>query len=123
MSVSKRIEGVCFIREWPDGKGQVTYWCIGCESGHTIQYGSDETWQWDGDPWKPTFSPSILAWPHPRSFEPADPDRRPARPQPRCHSFVKSGRIEYLTDSEHQLAGQTVDMVPLPERYSRFLGD
>ena len=28
----------------------------------------------------------------------------------RCHSFVRSGRIEFLSDSTHALAGQTVDL-------------
>lgn len=31
-----------------------------------------------------------------------------------CHSFLRAGRWEFLSDSAHQLAGQTVDMVPLP---------
>jgi hypothetical protein len=29
-----------------------------------------------------------------------------------CHSFVTEGRIEFLSDSTHELAGQTV---PIPE--------
>jgi Family of unknown function (DUF6527) len=32
-----------------------------------------------------------------------------------CHSFLKDGRWEFLSDSAHHLAGQTVDMVPLPD--------
>lgn len=34
-----------------------------------------------------------------------------------CHSFLREGRWEFLSDSGHHLAGQTVDMVPLPERW------
>lgn len=34
---------------------------------------------------------------------------------PRCHSFVKASRIEFLSDSTHKLAGQTVPLAPLPE--------
>lgn len=121
MSVSERIEGVCFIREWNNGRGMLTYWCPGCAGGHTIAYGAAETWQWDGDAEHPTFSPSVLAHPSKRSFnEPGSPDG-PVRDQLRCHSFVRAGRIEYLADSEHALAGQTIDMVPLPEPYARFL--
>lgn len=43
----------------------------------------------------------------------------PDGPHPRdpawggCHSFLRAGRWEFLTDSAHRLAGQTVDMVPL----------
>jgi hypothetical protein len=29
---------------------------------------------------------------------------------PRCHSFVTDGRIQFLSDSTHALAGQTVDL-------------
>lgn len=32
-----------------------------------------------------------------------------------CHSFLRAGHWEFLSDSAHALAGQTVDMVPLPE--------
>lgn len=34
---------------------------------------------------------------------------------PRCHSFVRDGKIEFLSDSTHKLAGQTVDLPPLPD--------
>jgi hypothetical protein len=32
-----------------------------------------------------------------------------------CHSYVPAGRWEFLADSAHALAGQTVDMVPVPD--------
>ena len=28
----------------------------------------------------------------------------------RCHSFVRDGKIRFLADSYHELAGQTVDL-------------
>jgi hypothetical protein len=34
---------------------------------------------------------------------------------PRCHSFVRDGHIEFLTDSTHKLAGQTVVLPALPD--------
>ncbi|BAS10570.1 hypothetical protein AHiyo4_39920 [Arthrobacter sp. Hiyo4] len=34
---------------------------------------------------------------------------------PRCHSFVRNGHIEFLSDSTHELAGQTMALPPLPE--------
>lgn len=33
----------------------------------------------------------------------------------RCHSFLREGVWEFLSDSTHELAGQSVPMVPLPE--------
>lgn len=35
-----------------------------------------------------------------------------------CHSFLRAGRWEFLSDSAHHLAGQTVDMVPLPDGWA-----
>ena len=31
-----------------------------------------------------------------------------------CHTFVTDGRIQYLGDCTHALAGQTVDMIDWP---------
>lgn len=32
-----------------------------------------------------------------------------------CHSFLHAGRWQFLGDSTHELAGQTVDLPPLPD--------
>ena len=32
-----------------------------------------------------------------------------------CHSYVRNGQWEFLADSTHELAGQTVAMVPVQE--------
>lgn len=130
MSISARIEGVLFIRDWGDGTGQATFWCPGCDEGHTIQFGGAETWSWDGNTDRPTFAPSVLAFPHQKFIDDDLPmGDKPGqllhpsnkRMTPRCHSFVRAGRIEYLGDCEHSFAGGSVDMVPLPERYANFL--
>ena len=58
----------------------------------------------------PTFTPSILV-----SY-PANPNAleefKEWRTERRCHSFVKDGMIQFLADSTHKLAGQTV---PIPD--------
>lgn len=111
-----------------------SYWCPGCDRGHTISFGTDETWQWDGNAEHPTFSPSILVYPHQTlntagralldaagdgpTPELTDEHRTMT---PRCHSFVREGRIQYLDDCDHTLAGQTVDMVTIPDAYAAFL--
>lgn len=120
MAVSKRIDGVLLIREWPGAKGMATYWCPGCKRAHSITFGPEgtETWTWDGNAEHPTFAPSILAN-GTRGASSEEWNRR----HPRCHSFVREGRIEYLSDCEHAMAGTTVDMVPLPSRYAEFLGE
>lgn len=77
--------------------------CPGCEFPHviyTVKYDPNRdnpVWTWNGDDEKPTFTPSLM--------------QREARPGSVCHLFVKDGRLEFLSDSTHALAGQTVDMV------------
>lgn len=56
------------------------------------------SWDWDGNLEAPTLSPSILT---------TGPSR--------CHSFLNAGIFDFLSDSEHSLAGQKVPMPDLPE--------
>lgn len=100
------------VRTWPDGR--VEFWCPGCDDRHAITT-APGGWTWDGDRSRPTFSPSVLAHPHETVINPDldgprlwAPDN--VRMTPRCHSFVRGGRIEFLGDSTHALAGQTVDL-------------
>lgn len=84
-------------------------WCPGCDHACSIPVaGVDGTlppdgphWEWDGNVESPTFSPSIL--------------QHESGSIPRCHSFIQGGGWVFLGDCQHQLAGQTVDMVPLPD--------
>lgn len=55
-------------------------------------------WEFNGNVDKPTVSPSILV----RSG-------RNGR-NGVCHSFIKNGRIQFLGDCTHELAGQTVEI-------------
>jgi hypothetical protein len=82
--------------------GHFIFWCAGCECAHGINSG----WIFDGDLVKPTISPSILS-----------------QGLIRCHSFVRAGRIEYLADSEHPLAGTTVALEPFPDGLTVSEGD
>lgn len=58
------------------------------------------SWDWDGDLEFPTISPSILTG--------------KGGPQ-RCHSFLRNGNFQFLSDSTHSLAGRTVEMPDLPD--------
>jgi len=89
------------------------FWCPGCENDHVLPTKPHEAngWDFNGDEASPTFQPSILvheviAGPHATACVPG------TVLQPRCHSFVRDGRIQFLGDSTHALAGKTV---PLPE--------
>jgi hypothetical protein len=74
--------------------------CPGCYCAHGPVEGR---WTFNHDLEKPTFSPSILVrWTKTKmSAEPVDMV---------CHSFVREGRIQFLSDCTHALAGQTVDL-------------
>jgi hypothetical protein len=78
-----------------DGRGNTLYafHCPGCHYGHHI---SVPRWTWNGSLDSPTVMPSLLV----NGSDAAS----------RCHSFVKDGRIQFLSDCFHSLAGQTVDL-------------
>jgi hypothetical protein len=86
------------------GRQSYRFVCPGCaqydEPGSTLiaTHVFDSTWTYNGDGDRPTVSPSILLTGH---------DGR------RCHSFVREGRIEFLSDCTHALAGQTVELPEL----------
>lgn len=87
-------------------KSYAVLYCPGCESPHTLIVKGAGAWQWNGNIERPTLHPSLLS----------NGDR--FNPQmPRCHSFVTDGRIQFLSDSDHKLAGQTVDLPDVPECY------
>jgi hypothetical protein len=74
--------------------GSFAFYC----PGSTFYHRYDARWTFNGDFQKPTFSPSLL------NYKPGQPNEE------RCHLYVTDGRIRYLSDSYHNLAGQTVDM-------------
>jgi hypothetical protein len=71
-------------------------------------------WLWNGSKEKPTFTPSILArYKHPKGYSnenPAPTDFSGEYVDEVCHSFITDGRIQFLNDCTHALAGQTVDL-------------
>ncbi len=74
--------------------------CPGCRCSHYVRVsGGPPIWQFNGDVDKPTVSPSILVG----HVNASGKDTI-------CHSFVRDGRIEFLSDCNHELAGQTVDL-------------
>ena len=52
-------------------------------------------WQFNGDVERPTFTPSVL-----ERYGDSEVN----------HYFVTDGRIQFLADCTHELAGQTVDL-------------
>lgn len=98
------------LRDAVDGNGVkvLHFRCPGCNKVHGVTVGGANTWGWNGNADKPTFTPSVLV------TYPANPDAsdefKEWRTERRCHSFVTDGRIQFLGDCTHGLAGQTVDL-------------
>jgi hypothetical protein len=87
------------LRSLHDGLAQI--WCPACNGGHTVRISGNGAWEFNGDFDRPTLTPSVLVtW--------------NGEPPMRCHSFVRDGRIEFLSDCTHALAGQTVDLLEVP---------
>lgn len=103
-------------------EGRVLFWCPGCEDVHAIHTRAGG-WTWNGDAEHPTFSPSVLY--NGVQWGPADeffkPNHRGIPPGGSivCHSFVTDGRIQFLGDCTHILAGQTVDLPEWPHGDAR----
>lgn len=87
-----------------EGHYFVDYFCPGCKTSHglpvTIGLEPEKKipsrWQFNGDVNHPTISPSVNC--------------EPNNPEYQCHHFVKDGKIEFLKDCFHALAGQTVEL-------------
>lgn len=75
--------------------------CPGCDNdlGHFIIFKGDKSkhpiWEFDGNMESPTISPSIKVTRGNKQI---------------CHFFIKQGKIQFLNDCFHKLAGKTVDM-------------
>jgi hypothetical protein len=83
--------------------------CPACGYGHLFRTvpgtKGQAVWTFNGDRDKPTFSPSMLVNARTHVTDPS---------AILCHSFVREGRIEFLGDCSHALAGQTVELPEIP---------
>ncbi|HAR38556.1 MAG TPA: ammonia monooxygenase [Porphyromonadaceae bacterium] len=68
----------------------LVFHCPGCNAIHVI----DSRWSFNENVDMPTISPSLLVrW-----------------PDHVCHSFIREGKIQFLSDCTHKLKGQTVEI-------------
>ena len=91
------------LHKYKNHRGMYYFYCPACKCEHYIATGINDcgfpVWKCNGDMEKPTVEPSIKV-----EYHGADKDTV-------CHSFVRDGKIQYLSDCTHELAGKTVDMV------------
>ncbi|WP_425962728.1 DUF6527 family protein [Rhizobium nepotum] len=96
--------------------GRLMFWCPGCDGAHQVGVGDGPgpRWGYNGNPDAPTFTPSVLVrGTAPLTDEEINTVMAGVAVQTAttvCHSFVTDGRIQFLSDCTHTLAGQTVDL-------------
>lgn len=87
----------------------LSWYCPGCDRYHGVPIPpSPNAWGFDGNWDAPTLTPSVLV--NKDATGKQEPDRMEGWVQHRCHVFVRAGRIQFLRDCTHHLAGQTVDL-------------
>ncbi|CCH54500.1 hypothetical protein BN8_03676 [Fibrisoma limi BUZ 3] len=77
------------------------FFCPGCQCGHGVNVKPDNqapVWTLVGTLDNPTVQPSIRV----QSGNEHGPTV--------CHSFITDGKIQFLSDCTHALAGQTVEL-------------
>lgn len=103
-------------------KTQLGFDCPGCEELHIVRIGANG-WTWNGNHDAPTFFPSVkvtcghyapgwngnACWCTYDAEHPEDPSGFKCGI---CHSFVTDGKIQFLSDCTHALAGKTVELPP-----------
>jgi hypothetical protein len=78
--------------------GMLLIQCPACHCAH----GFDGRWVWNGSEESPSLSPSMnIRW---------EAIVDGVEVVNICHSYVTAGRIRYLSDCTHSMAGQMVDL-------------
>jgi hypothetical protein len=99
------------IRKSPtEGERKIGFliFCPGCNELHPISVFEKNSlgaqWVWNGSEERPTFTPSLLLKYNERGGSAVV-----------CHSYIKDGNIEFLSDCTHGLSGKTVPLPHIPE--------
>lgn len=91
----------------PEYSDMLSLYCPACKTTHHISVGPKSFWKtvwgFNGDYDKPTFTPSLLV-----TMDFPDGQRR-------CHSFITDGKIQYLGDCTHEMAGKTIELPEISE--------
>ena len=99
--------------------GTFMFDCPGCKKGHQVwtKPGNGACWQFNGDVERPTINPSLLVrYPWFKEFIEYKEDGKPLIGKQGteftyvCHSFIRDGKIQFLNDCTHELAGRTVEL-------------
>ena len=93
----------------PEYVDMLKFYCPACKKEHIVSVGPksywDLRWTFNGDYEKPTINPSLLV-----RYKMPQGDKV-------CHSFIRDGKIQYLGDCTHGMAGKTVEIPDWPEDF------
>lgn len=84
--------------------GKFVFYCPGCNNTHTININPANAWPCHtltGSLEKPTVRASVYCRGNKKNNT------------PNCHSFITKGKISFLYDCTHDLAGKTVELKPI----------
>lgn len=95
------------LADHTEGK-TLCFWCPGCDQSHCVRVVGRGAWEWNDSVEAPTLKPSVLC-----IYDSADAGKDGAPPA-RCHSYVTDGKIHFLGDCTHALAGKVVDLPEWP---------
>ncbi len=80
------------INPTPTAGKEYIFYCPGCKAEHWFRVdGPEPVWSFNGDVDSPTITPSLSV-----------------SSQHLCHSFITHGKLLFLQDCTHDLAGKTV---------------
>lgn len=99
-----------------------THWCPGCEQMHPLP----DSWTFNGDVNKPTFTPSFKQSGYKRIMTEDGhwtgqwgwSDELDGPVPFICHYILTAGILNFCADCSHKLAGQKVPLPELPEGYN-----
>lgn len=77
--------------------GSVSFKCPGCGRWHVVNHAGNVRWNFNGDVDNPTIFPNIVC-------------KTLGSQEVSCHCIVENGKIRFLPDSKHALAGMVIDL-------------
>ena len=97
------------------GISDYSFYCQGCKCHHGVWIKKENyagpVWDFNNDIKNPTFYPSIkVEWIYCEYDQITSMPIQSTRKIMICHSFITNGKIQYLSDCTHKLAGQTIDL-------------
>lgn len=96
------------------GDGRLAFKCPACREDHVFRITGAGAWDYNGNPWRPTLTPSILVtgkhWLTDAELKRVMAGGKVKPKDKRCHAYITDGMIEFLGDSLHDMAGQTVQL-------------